>query len=216
MSRYKEFWKNFERSVLSAKRSIEEIEVIAVSKRKTAQDILTVLQEGHLSYGENQLQEVTKKWPELRLQYKNTKLHFIGSVQSKKIVDIVTNCDVIHALDREKLVNIISKLDKSLIAKKDFFVQINTGSEIQKSGVDLSYAEDFIQFCRQQGIHVSGLMCLPPENEQPHKHFQILQSLAKNNHIASLSMGMTNDYDIALKYGSTHIRVGTAIFGERS
>ena len=90
------------------------------------------------------------------------------------------------------------------------------GNETQKSGVDLSYAEDFIQFCRQQGIHVSGLMCLPPENEQPHKHFQILQSLAKNNHIASLSMGMTNDYDVALKYGSTHIRVGTAIFGERS
>ena len=216
MSRYKEFWKNFERSVLSAKRSIEEIEVIAVSKRKTSLDILNVLQEGHLSYGENQLQELTKKWPELQLQYPNTKLHFIGSVQSKKIVDIITNCDVIHSLDRKKLVNIISKLDKSLIAKKDFFVQINTGNEIQKSGVDLSYAEDFIQFCRQQGIHVSGLMCLPPENEQPHKHFQILQSLAKNNHIPSLSMGMTNDYDIALKYGSTHIRVGTAIFGERS
>ena len=140
MSRYREFLKNFEQSVLSAKRSIEEIEVIAVSKRKTTQDIFTVLQEGHLSYGENQLQEVIKKWPELRLQYKNTKLHFIGSVQSKKIADIVNHCDVIHALDREKLVNIISKLDKSLIAKKDFFVQINTGNVIQKSGVDLSHA----------------------------------------------------------------------------
>ena len=216
MSHYKKFLKNFEKAVLSAKRSIEEIEVIAVSKRKTSLDILNVLQEGHLSYGENQLQELTKKWPELQLQYPNTKLHFIGSVQSKKIVDIVNHCDVIHSLDRKKLVNIISKLDKSLIAKKNFFIQINTGNEIQKSGVDLSYAEDFIQFCRQNGIHVNGLMCLPPENEQPHKHFQILQSLAKNNHIPSLSMGMTNDYDIALKYGSTHIRVGTAIFGERS
>ena len=216
MSRYKEFLKNFEKSVLSAKRSIEEIEVIAVSKRKTSLDILNVLQEGHLSYGENQLQELTKKWPELQLQYPNTKLHFIGSVQSKKIVDIITNCDVIHSLDRKKLVNIISKLDKSLIAKKIFFIQINTGNETQKSGVDLSQAEDFIQLCRQYGINISGLMCLPPENEQPHKHFQILQSLAKNNHIPSLSMGMTNDYDIALKYGATHIRVGTAIFGERS
>lgn len=216
MSHYKKFLKNFEKAVLSAKRSIEEIEVIAVSKRKTSLNILNVLQEGHLSYGENQLQELTKKWPELQLQYPNTKLHFIGSVQSKKIVDIVNHCDVIHSLDRKKLVNIISKLDKSLIAKKNFFIQINTGNEIQKSGVDLSYAEDFIQFCRQNGIHVNGLMCLPPENEQPHKHFQILQSLAKNNHIPSLSMGMTNDYDIALKYGSTHIRVGTAIFGERS
>ena len=216
MSRYKEFLKNFEKSVSSAKRSIEEIEVIAVSKRKSTQDILAILQEGHLSYGENQLQEVKKKWPELSSIYKNIKLHFIGSLQSKKIVDIITNCDVIHALDREKLVNIISKLDKSLIAKKTFFVQINTGSEVQKSGVDLNYAEEFIQLCRQNGIKISGLMCLPPENEQPDKHFQILQSLAKNNHIANLSMGMSNDYDIALKYGSTHIRVGTAIFGERS
>jgi pyridoxal phosphate enzyme (YggS family) len=216
MSRYKEFLKNFEKSVSSAKRSIEEIEVIAVSKRKSTQDILAILQEGHLSYGENQLQEVKKKWPELSSIYKNTKLHFIGSLQSKKIVDIITNCDVIHALDREKLVNIISKLDKSLIAKKTFFVQINTGSEIQKSGVDLNYAEEFIQLCRQNGIKISGLMCLPPENEQPDKHFQILQSLAKNNHIANLSMGMSNDYDIALKYGSTHIRIGTAIFGKRS
>ena len=216
MSRYKEFLKNFEKSVSSAKRSIEEIEVIAVSKRKSTQDILAILQEGHLSYGENQLQEVKKKWPELSSIYKNIKLHFIGSLQSKKIVDIITNCDVIHALDREKLVNIISKLDKSLIAKKTFFVQINTGSEIQKSGVDLNYAEEFIQLCRQNGIKISGLMCLPPENEQPDKHFQILQSLAKNNHIANLSMGMSNDYDIALKYGSTHIRIGTAIFGKRS
>jgi pyridoxal phosphate enzyme (YggS family) len=216
MSRYKEFLKNFEKSVSSAKRSIEEIEVIAVSKRKSTQDILAILQEGHLSYGENQLQEVKKKWPELSSIYKNIKLHFIGSLQSKKIVDIITNCDVIHALDREKLVNIISKLDKSLIAKKTFFVQINTGSEVQKSGVDLNYAEEFIQLCRQNGIKISGLMCLPPENEQPDKHFQILQSLAKNNHIANLSMGMSNDYDIALKYGSTHIRIGTAIFGKRS
>lgn len=216
MSRYKEFLKNFEKSISSAKRSIEEIEVIAVSKRKSTQDILAILQEGHLSYGENQLQEVKKKWPELSSIYKNTKLHFIGSLQSKKIVDIITNCDVIHTLDRKKLVNIISKLDKSLIAKKTFFVQINTGSEIQKSGVDLNYAEEFIQFCRQNEIKISGLMCLPPENEQPDKHFQILQSLAKNNHIANLSMGMSNDYDIALKYGSTHIRIGTAIFGKRS
>ena len=216
MSRYKEFLKNFEKSVSSAKRSIEEIEVIAVSKRKSTQDILAILQEGHLSYGENQLQEVKKKWPELSSIYKNIKLHFIGSLQSKKIVDIITNCDVIHALDREKLVNIICKLDKSLIAKKTFFVQINTGSEVQKSGVDLNYAEEFIQLCRQNGIKISGLMCLPPENEQPDKHFQILQSLAKNNHIANLSMGMSNDYDIALKYGSTHIRIGTAIFGKRS
>ena len=215
MSRYKEFLKNFEKSVLSAKRAIEEIELIAVSKRKTPLDILTVLQEGHLSYGENQLQEVTKKWPELRLQYKNTKLHFIGSVQSKKIVDIVTNCDVIHTLDREKIIDIISQMDSLKIKDKTFFIQVNTGNEVQKSGVNLEQAETLIQKCKNNNFNIDGLMCLPPESEAPDKHFATLQSLAKNNHIKYLSMGMTNDYGTALKYGATHIRIGTAIFGSR-
>ena len=216
MSRYKEFLKNFEKSVLSSKRAIEEIELIAVSKRKTPLDILTVLQEGHLSYGENQLQEVTKKWPELRLQYKNTKLHFIGSVQSKKIVDIVTNCDVIHTLDREKIIDIISQMDSLKIKDKTFFIQVNTGNEVQKSGVNLEQAEALIQKCKNNDLNIDGLMCLPPESEAPDKHFATLQSLAKNNHIKYLSMGMTNDYDVALKYGATHIRIGTAIFGSRN
>ena len=215
MSRYKEFLKNFEKSVLSSKRAIEEIELIAVSKRKTPLDILTVLQEGHLSYGENQLQEVTKKWPELRLQYKNTKLHFIGSAQSKKIVDIVTNCDVIHTLDREKIIDIISQMDSLKIKDKTFFIQVNTGNEVQKSGVNLEQAETLIQKCKNNNLNIDGLMCLPPESEAPDKHFATLQSLAKNNHIKYLSMGMTNDYDTALKYGATHIRIGTAIFGSR-
>ena len=215
MSHYKNFLKNFEKAVLSAKRSIEEIEVIAVSKRKTALDILNVLQEGHLSYGENQLQEVTKKWPELRLQYKNTKLHFIGSVQSKKIVDIVTNCDVIHTLDREKIIDIILQMDSLKIKDKTFFIQVNTGNEVQKSGVKLEQTEALIQKCKNNNLNIDGLMCLPPESEAPDKHFATLQSLAKNNHIKYLSMGMTNDYDTALKYGATHIRIGTAIFGSR-
>ena len=215
MSLYKEFTKNFEKALIKSKRDIEEIEIIAVSKRKSIDQISSIISEGQLSFGENQLQEVIKKWPLLKSKSQKTKLHFIGSIQSKKLNDIINYCDVIHTIDREKLINIISKLDKSILKNKSFFVQINTGNEPQKSGVDLNYAEEFLEICRNNFVQIDGLMCLPPENELPDKHFQTLQSLAMNNNIKNLSMGMSNDYHIALKYGSTQIRVGTAIFGVR-
>ena len=215
MSRYTDFLKNFENAVLQSKRHIEEIELIAVSKRKSINNILSVINEGQASFGENQLQEIDKKWPLIKDGNQKLKLHFIGSIQSKKLQNIISHCDVIHTIDREKLIQIISKLDKGTLSGKSFFIQINTGNEPQKSGIDLNYAEEFLQLCRNQHINIDGLMCLPPENEAPDRHFEILQSLAKNNHIKNLSMGMSNDYDIAIKYGSTHIRVGSAIFGNR-
>lgn len=215
MSRYKEFVKNFTKAVLRARRNIEEIEIIAVSKRKKISDIQLIIEEGHLSFGENQLQEVVYKWPEIRQKILNTKLHFVGGIQSKKLSDIVKYCDVIHTIDREKLLPILKKIDNSLLSRKDFFVQINTGHESQKSGVSLKKAENFIEICKNNEIQINGLMCLPPINEPPEKHFQIMQSLASNNHIKYLSMGMSNDYETALEYGSTHIRIGTAIFGQR-
>ena len=215
MSRYKEFVKNFTKAVLRARRNIEEIEIIAVSKRKKTSDIQLIIEEGHLSFGENQLQEVVYKWPEIRQKILNTKLHFVGGIQSKKLSDIVKYCDVIHTIDREKLLPILKKIDNSLLSRKDFFVQINTGHESQKSGVSLKKAENFIEICKNNEILINGLMCLPPINEPPEKHFQIMQSLASNNHIKYLSMGMSNDYETALEYGSTHIRIGTAIFGQR-
>ena len=215
MSRYKEFIKDFEKSVLKNKRDIQEIELIAVSKRKSVDDINSIIIEGHTSFGENQLQEIITKWPQLRIQNSNTKLHFIGSIQSNKLIDIINYCDIIHTIDRQKLLPIISRVDKTILKNKSFFVQINTGDELQKSGVYLDYAEEFLQQCKNNEIKINGLMCLPPEKESPAKHFQIMQSLAKNNNIKNLSMGMSNDYEIALKYGSTHIRIGTAIFGKR-
>ena len=215
MSQYKEFLKNFEKAVLQSKRNIEEVELIAVSKRKPVENILPIISEGQLSFGENQIQEVKQKWPLIKNEYNKIKLHFVGSIQSKKLDDIINHCDVIHTIDREKLVSIISKLDKSLLQSKTFFIQVNTGNEPQKAGVKLNEAEEFIQLCKNYKINIDGLMCLPPENELPDKHFQTLQSLAKNNHIKYLSMGMTDDYHSALKFGSTHIRVGTAIFGKR-
>jgi len=216
MSQYSEFFKNFETAVLQAKRHIEEIELIAVSKRQSIDNILSVINEGHASFGENQLQEIDKKWPLIKVTNQKLKLHFIGSIQSKKLQNIVNHCDVIHTIDREKLIKIISKLEKEVLVGKSFFIQINTGNETQKSGIALNYAEEFLQLCKNQQINIDGLMCLPPENEQPDKHFQILQSLANNNHINNLSMGMSNDYATAIKYGSTHIRIGSAIFGKRN
>ena len=215
MSNYKDFLVDFEKSILSNKRAIEEVELIAVSKRKAEEDILSVINLGHRNFGENQIQEVLKKWPNLKNQFHDIKVHFIGSIQSKKIHQIIEQCDVIHTIDREKIISIISEMDYSKIKDKTFFIQVNTGSEIQKSGVSLDQVEALIQKCKDYNIKIDGLMCLPPENEAPNKHFAILQSLAKNNHIKYLSMGMTNDYDTALKYGATHIRVGTAIFGSR-
>ena len=216
MSQYREFLKNFEIAVLQSKRHIEEIELIAVSKRQSIDNILSVINEGHASFGENQLQEIDKKWPLIKVTNQKLKLHFIGSIQSKKLQNIINHCDVIHTIDREKLIQIISKLDKDTLLGKSFFIQINTGNESQKSGINLNYAEEFFQLCRNQNINIDGLMCLPPENEEPDKHFEILQSLANNNHIKNLSMGMSNDYAVAIKYGSTHIRVGSAIFGNRN
>jgi len=215
MSNYKDFLVDFEKSILRNKRAIEEVELIAVSKRKAEEDILPVINLGHRAFGENQIQEVLKKWPNLKNQFHDIKVHFIGSIQSKKIHQIIEQCDVIHTIDREKIIGIIAEMDYSKIKDKTFFIQVNTGSEIQKSGVSLDQVEALIQKCKDYKIKIDGLMCLPPENEAPDKHFAILQSLAKNNYIKYLSMGMTNDYDAALKYGATHIRVGTAIFGSR-
>ena len=215
MPNYKDFIKDFEKSLLRNKRDIEEVELIAVSKRKTKEEILPVINLGHRTFGENQLQEVMKKWPSLKSQFSDIKVHFIGSIQSKKIHQIIEQCDVVHTLDREKIIGIISEMDYAKIQNKTLFIQVNTGNEVQKSGVGLDQFESLIQKCYNHNIRIDGLMCLPPENEAPDKHFETLQSLAKNNHIKYLSMGMTNDYDIALKYGATHIRVGTAIFGSR-
>jgi hypothetical protein len=215
MSNYKDFLKDFEKSILRNKRFIEDVELIAVSKRKSEEDILPVINLGHKNFGENQLQEVIQKWPSLKSRFDNIKMHFIGSIQSKKTHQIIEQCDVIHTLDREKIISLIAEIDYSKIKDKIFFIQVNTGNEVQKSGIVLDQVEALIEKCTNYNIKIDGLMCLPPENESPDKHFEILQSLAKNNHLKYLSMGMTNDYDSALKYGATHIRVGTAIFGSR-
>lgn len=217
MSQFKTFYSKFLQSVLSAKRDIEEIQLIAVSKKKPASNIIDIINEGHLAFGENQLQEVESKWIDLRKNYPATKLHFIGSIQSRKIKSIFNNCDAIHSIDRIKIVEEIKNLESETNIQKDYFLQINTGDEIQKSGIPLSDADEFINTCiSQYDLKIKGLMCIPPLNDDPRAHFNILKDIGKNHHLKFLSMGMSNDYDIAIQCGATHIRIGTLIFGSRS
>ena len=214
---YENFLAQFNKAALEAGRDIEEIELIGVSKKKPPEDIKKVFNQGHLSFGENQIQEIERKWPDLKKLNSNIQLHFIGNIQSKKVESIHQNCEVIHSIDRMKVVKLFADIEKLNNIRRKYFIQINTGNEPQKSGVMLSDANQFITECIENyELNIVGLMCIPPINEDPKTHFLTLADMAKNFNLSSLSMGMSNDFEIALKCGATHIRVGTKIFGERN
>tara|TARA_B100001121_G_C18527111_1_gene544155 strand:- start:125 stop:799 length:675 start_codon:yes stop_codon:yes gene_type:complete len=217
MRDYLEFLKIFEKAVLNANRDIEEIELIAVSKKKPSTLIREVINNGYNSFGENQIQEVENKWIELKQEFSKTRLHFVGNIQSRKTEKIFQLCDVIHSIDREKIVQKLKSCEEEYKLNKDYFIQINTGNEPQKSGVFLNDSESFIDKCiNEYNLQVRGLMCIPPQNVNPEEHFIKLRDLGKNFNLPYLSMGMSDDFETAIKCGSTHIRVGTKIFGERS
>ena len=217
MCSYQSFHSHLQNAVSVADRDIDEIELIAVSKKKSSKEIKKIIELDHISYGENQIQEVEKKWVDLKNEFPKLKLHFIGGIQSRKVKSIYMNCDVIHSLDRLKIVKLFNELENKENYKRDYFIQINTGNEPQKSGVMLSEADQFISSCLEDyNLNIIGLMCIPPLNENSTKHFKALADIAKNFDLSSLSMGMSNDYENALKCGATHIRIGTKIFGERN
>ena len=217
MSRYQNFLSSLEVSLRSANRSLQDIELIAVSKKKSATDIQKVIEEGHLSFGENQIQEIESKWPDLKKLNSNINLHFIGSIQSRKVEQIHKHCEVIHSIDRKKIVKKFAELETSGDIKRKYFIQINTGNELQKSGVLFDEADEFVSDCKSSyNLNIVGLMCLPPIDEDPRNHFSKLADLAKKFNLNCLSMGMSGDYQVALECGATHIRIGTHIFGERS
>ena len=217
MCSYLSFHSHLQNVVSAAKRDIDEIELIAVSKKKSSEEIKKVIELDHISYGENQIQEVENKWVDLKNEFPKLKLHFIGGIQSRKVKSIYMNCDVIHSLDRLKIVKLFNELENKENYKRDYFIQINTGNEPQKSGVMLSEADQFISSCIEDyNLNIIGLMCIPPLNENSTQHFKKLADIAKNFDLSSLSMGMSNDYENALKCGATHIRIGTKIFGERN
>ena len=217
MNNYKNFINNLEKTVQLANRNIEEIDLIAVSKKKPAQDIQSVIDDGHTSFGENQIQEIERKWPDLKKLNSNIQLHFIGNIQSRKVESIHQNCEIIHSIDRMKVVKLFAEIEKLKKIRRKYFIQINTGNEPQKSGVMLSEANQFItESIENFNLNIVGLMCIPPIDEDPKTHFLTLADMAKNFNLSSISMGMSNDFETALECGATHIRIGTKIFGERN
>ena len=217
MSNYKNFLSSLEASLKNANRNSQDVELIAVSKKKSVTDIQEVIDEGHLSFGENQIQEIESKWPDLKKLNSNINLHFIGSIQSRKVEQIHKHCEVIHSIDRKKIVKKFAELEASVDVKRKYFIQINTGNELQKSGVLFDEADEFVSDCKSSyNLNIVGLMCLPPIDEDPRNHFSKLADLAKKFNLNCLSMGMSGDYKVALECGATHIRIGTHIFGERS
>ena len=190
--------------------------LIAVSKEQPNEKILSALKFGQRIYGENKMQDAIKRWSNYLHTYNDLELHFIGHLQSNKVKKALNFFDVIHTLDRESLALEISKHLTSKSKTKSFMIQVNTGDEKNKSGISLDDFEDFFKFTKSLNIPVSGLMCLPPVNEEPSIHFCILRELANKFKLSDLSMGMSMDFEKAIKFGSTYLRIGTLFFGKRN
>ncbi|MCX7565663.1 YggS family pyridoxal phosphate-dependent enzyme [Sulfitobacter sp. F26169L] len=191
------------------------VSLIAVSKTQPNERVQGVLEEGHRIFGENKVQEAAGKWPAFREQFDGVKLHLIGPLQTNKARQAMELADAIHTLDRPKLANTLARLAQELGRCPDLFVQVNTGEEDQKAGVMPDKADAFIAECLALDLPVKGLMCIPPVNEEASLHFALLAKIAARNGLRDLSMGMSSDFEKAIALGATHVRVGSAIFGER-
>ena len=190
--------------------------VIAVSKTFKEQDILPLLDYGHLDFGENKVQEASLKWPKLKEKYKNVKLHMLGKLQTNKVKFAVDIFDYIHSLDNLKLANKLASEIHKKNKKVKMFIQINLGGEKQKSGIDPNDLEVFYKNCLSLKLDIVGTMCIPPDEQDPKLFFKELLNLNDKIKLPEISMGMTNDYLDALEYGSTYLRIGTGIFGRRT
>ena len=187
--------------------------LIIVTKNRSFETILPIIQNGHLHFGENKVQEAKEKWSTFLNDNKNVKLHLIGKLQSNKAKDAFALFDFIHTLDSEKLAKIFSDLEKSSKKNLKYFIQVNIGNEAQKNGIDESLLAAFIIFCKKDlNLNIIGLMCIPPFNLDPWPFFKKMQKLKIDNNLTELSMGMSSDYKEALDCGSTYLRIGSAIF----
>ena len=199
-----------------ADRAPGSVQLIAVSKTFDADHIRPVLQSGHRIFGENRVQESQGKWPQLKEEYPDTELHLIGPLQSNKTSEAVALFDLIHTVDLEKIAKALAKEMSKQDRVLKLYVQVNTGREEQKAGIDPHQAVEFVERCRSEhGLKIVGLMCIPPFDENPGPHFALLRKLAEEAGVAELSMGMSADYQTAIEFGSTSVRVGSAIFGAR-
>ena len=201
----------------AANRDPADVKLIAVSKTFEAPDILPVLADGHRLFGENRVQEAKSKWPALKTQCPDVALHLIGPLQSNKAKEAVALFDAIHSIDREKIARAVAAETTAQGKQLELFVQVNTGEEPQKAGVMPKEAAAFAALCREElKLDISGLMCIPPLDEEPAVHFAFLAKLAAELGLAKLSMGMSDDFETAIAFGATHVRIGSAVFGTRS
>ncbi|MDJ1015448.1 MAG: YggS family pyridoxal phosphate-dependent enzyme [Paracoccaceae bacterium] len=199
----------------AAGRDPDNVTLIAVSKVQPLERIEAVLKAGHRVFGENRVQEAEGRWPDLMKKYDGIELHLIGPLQTNKARAAVRLFDAIHSVDRPKLARAIARIAEEEGKRLDVFVQVNTGDESQKAGVSLDEADGLIALCRELGLPLKGLMCIPPVDEPPSLHFALLAKIAARSGLEGLSMGMSADFEEAIAQGATHVRVGSAIFGAR-
>ena len=205
-------------NVISDKKQLKtNPKIIVVTKTFPLNDIMPLLEDGHVHYGENKIQEAELKWKEVKKKHSNIKLHMVGKLQTNKVKAALNIFDYIHSVDNYKLAEKIVKYEKELDKKIKIFVQVNIGKESQKNGISPKNINQFVNYCRNSlSLNIIGLMCLPPINENPEKYFLYLNQLRNQADLCHLSMGMSNDYQIATKCGSTFLRIGSKILGERN
>jgi pyridoxal phosphate enzyme (YggS family) len=198
-----------------AGRDPQTVELIAVSKIQPIERVTAVLDAGQRVFGENRVQEAAGKWPDLMETYDGVSVHLLGPLQTNKARQAMELVSTIHSLDRPKLATTLARLAQELGHCPDLFIQVNTGEEAQKAGIAPSETDAFVAQCRDLDLPIKGLMCIPPAEETPSLHFALLRKLADRNGLQGLSMGMSGDFEQAIAFGATHVRVGSAIFGAR-
>ena len=201
---------------IAADRTPGSVSLIAVSKKQPDTRVEDVLRQGHRVFGENRVQEAAGKWPAFRETYDGIELHLIGPLQTNKVRQAFGLAQAIHSVDRPKLATAIARIAQDEGFCPDIFVQVNTGQEPQKAGILPGDTDAFVAQCRAMDLPLRGLMCIPPVNEEPSLHFALLAKMAGRNDLTGLSMGMSGDFERAILQGATHVRVGSAIFGDRT
>ena len=211
---YQQIMSEIRTACQNSKRDPNNVKVIAVCKRQPIRKIKQSIQAGIKLYGENRIQDAINRWSKIKTE--NHQLSFIGPLQTNKSEEAVKLFNIVQSLDREKLANSLSKAQQKLKKNIEYMVQVNTGNEVQKSGIKPNEVDNFIETCkRNYGLNIKGVMCIPPIDENPALHFAFLKKIYQRNKLEYLSMGMSSDFKTAIEFGATHIRIGSRLFGER-